>query len=60
MEKELGVSYPTVRSMLDRVIKNMGYDSGQQSNRQMQKEIIDKLENGEISAEEAAELLQSQ
>lgn len=60
MEKELGVSYPTVRSMLDRVIKNMGYSLSKEEEKSQKKNIIDRLEKGEISAEEAARLLKSE
>ena len=48
VEKELSISYPTVRSKLDAVI-NAGADS-QASRRE---EILKALENGEITAEQA-------
>jgi hypothetical protein len=52
VEKELGVSYPTVRAKLDDVIKAMGYDVEEESNKEMSN-IIDKLEKGEIDSDEA-------
>lgn len=56
IEKELGISYPTVKKNLDEVIVSLGYkvneeDKGKTSN------ILSKLEKGEISASEAAKLL---
>ena len=57
VEKALGVSYPTVRGMLDRVIKNLGYTVEKQLNPEKRMEIIEKVSKGELSAERAAELL---
>lgn len=56
VEKELGISYPTVRAKLDEVVAAMGYkvDKKLAIN---SSEIIDKLEKGDISAEEALNLL---
>ena len=53
VEKELSISYPTVRSKLDAVIKKLGYetDTGEQSMKK--EEILKALENGEITAEQA-------
>jgi hypothetical protein len=57
VEKALGVSYPTVRGMLDGVIKNLGYTVGKQPDAEKRMEIIEKVSKGELSAEKAAELL---
>lgn len=57
VEKALGVSYPTVRGMLDGVIKNLGYTVGKQLDAEKRMEIIEKVNRGELSAERAAELL---
>lgn len=64
VEKELGISYPTVRSRLDSVIEALGYavdkervpendkeNSHEESVRRQ--EILEDLERGEISAQEA-------
>ncbi len=59
VEKALGVSYPTVRGTLDRVIEKMGYHVKHESGSKRRKEILEKLEKGEISAEEAARLIKS-
>ncbi|WP_160679097.1 DUF2089 domain-containing protein [Clostridium sp. C8-1-8] len=55
VEKELGISYPTVRAKLDEVINELGLK--EDNEKQKNDEILDKLERGEISAEEAASLL---
>lgn len=53
MEKELGISYPTVRSKLDAVIKKLGYDTETDDQTAKKEEILKALENGEITAEQA-------
>lgn len=53
MEKELGISYPTVRSKLDAIIKKLGYDSDYDEQQTKREEILKALENGEITAEQA-------
>lgn len=58
MEKALKVSYPTVRGMLDSVIRKMGYPVKGEVDKKRRNEIIDQLEKGTISAEKAARLLQ--
>ncbi|WP_425448719.1 DUF2089 domain-containing protein [Dethiothermospora halolimnae] len=57
IEKELGISYPTVRNKLENVIKSLGYDTKYTSNVN-KKEILNKLSSGEITTEEAVKLLQ--
>jgi hypothetical protein len=56
--EELGVSYPTARNRLDDLVRALGYevedDSGIQERR---REVLARLEAGEIGAEEAARLL---
>ena len=56
VEKEMGISYPTVRSKLDEVITALGY-SVEKKISSNSTDIIDRLEKGEISAEEAVNLL---
>ena len=51
MEKELGVSYPTVRSRMDELQRMMGFQTRETT--ESAREVIDQLEKGEISAEEA-------
>ena len=53
VEKELGISYPTVRAKLDGVIKTLGYETGPDQRTAKREEILRALENGEITAEQA-------
>lgn len=55
IEKELGISYPTVRNKLEGVVESLGYKSDKKSIDK--NDILDKLEKGEISSEEAIKLL---
>ncbi len=57
MEKALGVSYPTVRGMLDSVIGKLGYKVDRGVAPDKRKDILDRLDKGELSAGEAAKLL---
>jgi hypothetical protein len=57
VEKDLGVSYPTVRRMLDQVIESLGYAIKTDEKRVNRMEILEKLEKGEISSDEAMEIL---
>ena len=59
VEKALRVSYPTVRGTLDRVIEKMGYPVKHENDAKRKAEILEKLEKGEISPEEAAQLISS-
>jgi hypothetical protein len=61
VEKSMGISYPTVRSRLDAVIKRLGLESSMSSDelREERKHIFDRLDKGEITADEAAELLKN-
>ena len=60
VEKALGVSYPTVRGMLDSVIRSLGYPPRARVEESRRKEILDMLERGEIEAPKAAELLRGE
>ncbi len=60
MEKVLGVSYPTVRGMLDAINGRMGFPTRQQVDPAKRMKIISQLEKGEITAEKAVELLKTQ
>ena len=62
MERELEISYPTVRSRLNDVIKKLGYEVETESvdSDEMAAErrtILKQLNEGEISAAEATELI---
>ncbi len=57
MEKALGVSYPTVRSMLDGVIDRLGFPEKDTSEKNRRLDILTRLETGAITPEKAAELI---
>ncbi len=62
MEDELGLSYPTIRNRLHEVIRALGYEPGGEeppvgmSDEERQR-ILEELDQGKISAEEAMRLL---
>ncbi len=60
VEKELGISYPTVRGRLDSVIEALGYRVDKEKEKfnpqeesLRRQEILESLERGEISPQEA-------
>lgn len=62
IEKELGISYPTVRNRLDTIIEALGYrvEKTVVTDWKVKKqEIINALDSGEITAEEAANQLRT-
>lgn len=71
VEKELGISYPTVRSRLDSVIEALGYGVDKEKEPEnnvvnpheeslRRQEILEALERGEISAQEATRQMRKQ
>ena len=54
MEKELGISYPTVKKYLEQILEKLGL-SAKENNKK--REILEKLARGEISADEAEPFL---
>lgn len=60
VERELGISYPTVRSRLDAVIRALGFASQAEPDRdaERRKEILRELADGRIAADDAAVLLE--
>ncbi len=57
IEKELNISYPTVRKMLDSVISNLGFEKTSISTPLTRAEVLEMLKNDEISFEEAEQML---
>jgi hypothetical protein len=61
VEQEIGMSYPAVRSRLTEVIRALGYEVGDSSEKSVSPEerqkILARISKGEISAEEGVELL---
>jgi hypothetical protein len=73
VEHELNISYPTVRSRLDEVVRALGYDAGPDGaggaaedgqatgvSPERRREILDRLSGGEISADQAVQLLRGE
>lgn len=60
IEKELGISYPTVRNKLEDVIQTLGYSPKYNEPKANQKEVLEKLSRGELSSEEAIEILKGE
>ena len=66
VEKELGISYPTVRGKLDSVIRGLGFEVSAKESAQEKElketarsEILDQLSKGLISAKEATEKIKN-
>jgi len=63
MERELGQSYPTLRGKLNAIIAELGFEVGPAEDEEgedlapQRREILDRLDRGEVGAAEAAELL---
>ena len=65
VEKELGISYPTVRNRLEDAANALDYDNTHRYSTQETEqyshrmEILDELDNGKISVEDALNLLKT-
>jgi hypothetical protein len=58
MEKELDISYPTVKKMLEQVVTKMGFETRESKEPNPNTEdILTKIKNKEISVNEALTLL---
>jgi hypothetical protein len=62
VQEELGLSYPTVRSRLEEVVRALGYEVGEDREvaDEHRREILERLARTEISSEEALRLLQEE
>jgi hypothetical protein len=66
VEKELGISYPTVRSRLHDIIVSMGYEpvgdsEAEEAQREAQRlRVLEELSTGKISPDEAINILRKQ
>lgn len=63
MEKELGLSYPTIRNRLHEVIRALGYEPGGEEegtalSEEEREKILNDLDEGKISYEEAIRLIE--
>ncbi|MFR1709467.1 MAG: DUF2089 domain-containing protein [Clostridium sp.] len=59
VERELGISYPTVRAKLDEVIESLGYQAKETKVKPESKDILNALESGDISVDEAINKLKN-
>jgi hypothetical protein len=61
VQEEMALSYPTVRNRLQEVIRALGYEPGKDDTPDTSNEkrlsVLDELDSGRISAEEAMRLL---
>ncbi|RKX38647.1 MAG: hypothetical protein DRP20_02565 [Thermotogae bacterium] len=55
LQKELGISYPTARSRLENIVRTLGYEAKEIEEEREVDDLLDKLEKGEISSQEALE-----
>jgi hypothetical protein len=63
VQEELGMSYPTVRSRLTDVIQALGYEVNEiraEVSPEERRAILEQLASGEISSQEAVNLLQGE
>lgn len=52
VEREMGISYPTVRGRLDDIVRTLGFTPTPEVSPELRAELMAKLENGEIDADE--------
>jgi len=58
VEKDMNISYPTVKKMLNEILAVLGYDKLEEDKVSIQRqEILERLASKEISFEEATALL---
>jgi hypothetical protein len=57
MEKVLGISYPTVRSRLDEVVRALGYKPEPEEKPRTTTDVLESLSRGEVDVDEAAQAL---
>jgi len=60
VERVLGISYPTVRSRLDDVIRALGYQVQRQADAVDRKAVLEALDRGDITAEQALKKLRGE
>lgn len=64
MEQELDLSYPTIRNRLHEVIRALGYEPGKEEtvevNAEKRNSVLEDLEAGKISAEDAMRMLRGE
>jgi hypothetical protein len=64
VEQEIGLSYPAVRARLTEVIRAMGYEVGPSEpepvSEETRREVLSDLSSGNLSAEEALQILRGE
>ena len=64
MEDELDLSYPSIRNLLKEVIRAMGYepdkDVSPEISEEKRRSVLDDLDSGKISADDATRLLRGE
>ena len=64
MEQDLGLSYPTIRNRLHEVIRALGFEPGKEEfvdiSAEKRNAILEELETGTISADEAMRVLRGE
>jgi hypothetical protein len=62
VERELGISYPTVRGRVDALIRALGFPSQAEPDKEAErrKEILRELAEGRIKPDDAASLLETE
>jgi|ERR1700752_1517475 len=64
MEQELGLSYPTIRNRLHEVIRALGFEPGKDETVEISSEkrnsVLEDLDAGKISADEAMRMLRGE
>lgn len=58
VEKELGISYPTVKNRLNQIVSNLGLGTKESLNKEERLEVLDRLEKGEITLQQAISFLE--
>jgi hypothetical protein len=58
VEKELGISYPTVKNRLNQIISSLGIETKGSLNKEERLEILGRLEKGELTLQQALSLLE--
>ena len=57
VERQLAISYPTVKGRLESLLNKLGLGSLQAEAKSRRLEVVERLERGEITAQQAIELL---
>lgn len=61
MEKDLKLSYPTIRNRLHEIVRSLGYEPGKEENlpltEEARRQILEDLNEGKITSEEAMAML---